>query len=352
MITDASLVQACLAGDKAAFSQLAQRHWERVRRVLLAAGVAVPSADDLLQEAFLEAFLNLDKLRDPTKFRAWVCGIGLNLAKMQWRQASKRPFQWHSLESMTDSLVDKRPLPEQQASEHETRRRLQQAIADLPPAEQEAILLVYRDGLSQRETAVSLGVSLSAVKVRVHRGRRRLRQLLTESPVGAMEVPMIEVVVQDMVKLFKTEEEVETDKGHHVVILQEKTGERQLPIWIGPCEAGLITVQVQGVEMERPLNYDLMKALLDVGQMQVKRAVVSKLHGKIFYGTLEVQTADGQQTDVDCRPSDAIVLALRLDIPIFVAPEVMETAGSTRAELQTKSITELASVLMVDDYSS
>lgn len=347
IVSEAALIQQCQSGNKAAFSQLASRHWERVRRVLLAAGVGPVDVDDLLQEAFLEAFLQIDKLRDPTKFRAWVCGIGLNLARMQWRQVTKRPFVWQSLESMADSLVDKRPLPEQEASQREANLRLRQAIADLPPAEQEAILLVYRDGLSHKETAVSLGVSLSAIKVRVHRGRRRLRHLLTTSTTGAKEVPMIRVVVQDIVKLFTSQENVEADRSHSVVLLKEKDGERLLPIWIGPCEADYIAVQLQKVETKRPLNYDLMKVLLDVGQMAVTRAIVSKIHETVFYGTLEVRTADGQQTDVDCRPSDAITLALRLGTPIFVAPEVMDTASSTKEELQAKSVTELASLLNV-----
>jgi DNA-directed RNA polymerase specialized sigma24 family protein len=87
--TDTALVNQSLNGDKAAFSLLVTRYLPRVRRVLLATVRNPNDVDDLLQETFLQAYLSLEKLRDPARFRAWVCGIGLNLARMEYRALPK-----------------------------------------------------------------------------------------------------------------------------------------------------------------------------------------------------------------------------------------------------------------------
>jgi bifunctional DNase/RNase len=211
----------------------------------------------------------------------------------------------------------------------------------LPAAEREAIFLVYQNGLSQKETAVSLGISLGAVKVRVHRGRRRLYQTL----VADQEVNMIEVVVKDMVQVFTKPDEADAVKAHSVMLLQEANGERLLPIWIGTHEADWIVLQLRQKEWKRPLSFDLIKALLDVGQMQVKRTLVTKLHESVFYGTLEISKPDGELAEVDCRPSDAITLALRVAAPILVAAEIIDANATTLAELQQKSVEEIVSML-------
>ena len=93
-LTDAVLVHQSLDGNKKAFSQLVTRHLPRVQRVLLAAVRHAEDVDDLLQETFLQAYLSLDSLRDPSRFRAWTCGIGLNLARMQYRALPKGLVSW------------------------------------------------------------------------------------------------------------------------------------------------------------------------------------------------------------------------------------------------------------------
>jgi RNA polymerase sigma-70 factor, ECF subfamily len=142
---DHDLIARSQSGDKHAFSRLVMRHWPHVQRVLLAAGVAPDEVEDVLQEAFLQAYLNLDNLRQPAKFRAWVCGIALNVARMGWRQ---RPFTLVSWEQVTESpLVDDQFLPDQAIDRYLLLDRLNEALADLPSSERKALLLIYRDGL-------------------------------------------------------------------------------------------------------------------------------------------------------------------------------------------------------------
>lgn len=352
-LSDAVLVKRCLAGDKAAFSALVTRHWGRVQRVLWALMPGQGDVDDLLQETFLEAYLSLHTLRQPDRFRAWACGIAVNLARRRLRILARPLFYWDELEGKETAVLDRRLSPEHVAEQREIAARLYQAIADLPPAEREAILLVYGNGLSHREAAARLNASLSAVKVRVHRGRRRLRaaleaeqdrpqpQAVRRSPLqqSIMEGLMLEVGIHDVLArpVEENSEDESEEKGvkqhysrsqHRIVVLKEKDGERALPIWIGPYEADAIIIRLIGKSLVRPITYDLIKSLLDLGNVHIEKASVSRLHENIFYGALTVKTGKKRKTaEVDCRPSDAISLAARMGVPIYVAADVMDKVG-------------------------
>jgi Uncharacterized conserved protein len=114
--------------------------------------------------------------------------------------------------------------------------------------------------------------------------------------------------------------------AQHLVILKEKEADRYLPIWIGSFEAQAIASKISGNPLGRPLTHDLMAtAFGDLG-ISVKRIVVTRLADQVFYARLYVKQ-DGRDLDFDARPSDAIALAVRVECPIFVATEVMETAG-------------------------
>src|SRR3979409_1169625 len=114
--------------------------------------------------------------------------------------------------------------------------------------------------------------------------------------------------------------------AQHLVILKEKGPAPSLPIWIGSFEAQAIATKISGNPLGRPLTHDLMAtAFGDLG-VSVKRIVVTRLADQVFYARLYVKQ-DGRDLDFDARPSDAIALAVRVECPIFVASEVMETAG-------------------------
>lgn len=114
--------------------------------------------------------------------------------------------------------------------------------------------------------------------------------------------------------------------NQRVVILKELEGERYLPIWIGHFEAEAIAMELQGVEAARPLPYDIMKSIIgDLGG-KVRRILVTGLRDDVFYATIVIEAA-GRQVEVDSRPSDAIALAVRTKVPIFVDESVMEKAG-------------------------
>ncbi len=114
--------------------------------------------------------------------------------------------------------------------------------------------------------------------------------------------------------------------NQRVVILKELEGERYLPIWIGHFEAEAIAMELQGVEAARPLPYDIMKKIIgDLGG-RVRRVLISGLREDVFYATIVIEAA-GRQIEVDSRSSDAIALAVRTKVPIFVDESVMDKAG-------------------------
>lgn len=111
-----------------------------------------------------------------------------------------------------------------------------------------------------------------------------------------------------------------------VVILKEKASERYLPIWIGHAEADAIAIKLQGVTVARPLTHDLLRSVIDTLGATIKFIVVNDLKNDNFFAKIALQV-DGKQIEVDSRPSDAIALAVRVEVPIFVDESVMDKAG-------------------------
>jgi bifunctional DNase/RNase len=111
-----------------------------------------------------------------------------------------------------------------------------------------------------------------------------------------------------------------------IVVLKEIKGDRYLPVWIGPFEAESITIALQEIEVSRPQTHDLLKNVITALNAQLTKVVISSLKDDIFYGTLLLES-DGEYLEVDARPSDAIAIAVRAHIPIFVNSRVMDEAG-------------------------
>lgn len=349
--TDAALVAHSLTGDRGAFARLVERHRAGVARLLRAMFANLADVEDLVQESFLRAYLDLDRLRDPGRFGVWVRSIAVNLARMELRAGRVTLV---SLEALEAGVTGPRRAPESQAERRELARRIRAAVAALPPAERAAIEQVYLHELSHRAAAEELDTTAGSIKVRVHRGRRRLQQSLAgELPGRArrMEDKMIEVTVADVLAKIAEDETlpavddsrpateqaeawlVRFSRGsHRAVLLAEKEGERVLPIWIGPVEGEAIAIQLQGRSPARPLTFDLLKDVLAAGDLQLRHAAISRLDECVYYASLVVQRNGAPVQEIDCRPSDAINLALRMEAPIFVAAEVMGQEGVVVAE--------------------
>jgi len=119
---------------------------------------------------------------------------------------------------------------------------------------------------------------------------------------------------------------VHMPSGQHVVILKEKETDRYLPIWIGIYEANAIALKITGITPERPITHDLLANILQSAEMRLKKIQVTSLTNEVFFARLFL-AVNGKEVEIDSRPSDAIALAVRVECPIFVAEEVMESAG-------------------------
>ena len=159
---------------------------------------------------------------------------------------------------------------------------------------------------------------------------------------------MIEVVI-DSIRISLVSQ-------YRIVLLREVDSERQLPIWIGPCEADAITIELQDVKVARPLTQDLLRNVISELGGTVSHVLIKELNESVFHARLFINIeGDREARENDCRPSDAIALAVRAKVPIFIAEEVMDVAGvepepDLQEEAQAQS-GEAADVGKLDAFS-
>lgn len=119
---------------------------------------------------------------------------------------------------------------------------------------------------------------------------------------------------------------VDLRNQQQVVVLKEELEEHYLPIWIGPAEADAIAIKLQGLSVPRPLTHDLVCSVIEYLGAKVDSVVIAELRNDIFYAEI-ILKVDGEELQVDSRPSDALALAVRTQSPIFVEESVLDAAG-------------------------
>jgi len=111
-----------------------------------------------------------------------------------------------------------------------------------------------------------------------------------------------------------------------IVVLKAKDQDLFLPIWIGPFEAEAITIALQEVEVSRPQSHDLLYKLLQLLNARLEKVIISSIKDDVYYATLIV-THEGKSLEIDARPSDAVALALRAHVSLWVEKVVMDEAA-------------------------
>ena len=130
---------------------------------------------------------------------------------------------------------------------------------------------------------------------------------------------------------------------HRVVVLRETDSKRYLPIWIGPFEADAIAMAIQGHEPQRPMTHDLLKALIGDLDSQITHILVNDIQDNTFFARIVIEQR-GRTIEVDARPSDAVALAVRTEVPIYIADHVLEQAGVFFDEDEQPGSAEAASL--------
>ena len=187
---DATLLQRIRRNDPLAFEDLVERYGDRLYRFALRTCGTREDAQDILQETFVQAFRSLSTVEHPEALRSWLYRVAANACLMLRRKRKSEPDRDLSVEDLVPSgaagegppveIPDPGALPDELAARAEWHERVHRAIGDLPPAYR--IVLVMRDieQLSTQEVATALGLEVSAVKMRLHRARLKVRQRLEE----------------------------------------------------------------------------------------------------------------------------------------------------------------------------
>jgi RNA polymerase sigma factor (sigma-70 family) len=326
--TDAELVTLARSGDRQAFDRLVCRYEAMAHRLVRRMVADREIARELAQEGLLQAYISLPHLQEAAQFGSWLYGIVLNVCRNYLRE---RKRDCYSLEGFVGGLRCDAPWlalatpdPQVLAEERELHRRVLQAVSALSPSDRAAALLFYYEGLSLREIAAILEVSVVAVKSRLHNARKRLReQLLPVYPEMDRRIrsagrrrKMVPVTVADV---------AEQEKGWFVALVNEQR-DRFLPIWIGQPEATAIALGMRSDPGWRPLTFTLMANMLAALDAQLLEARVEALRDNTFFAVLKLRAGETVR-EIDARPSDAIALALRTRSPIYVAEEVLASAG-------------------------
>jgi RNA polymerase sigma-70 factor, ECF subfamily len=181
---EAQMIAKILAGDSQLFHELIRPYERRIYVMALSFLHNEADAEDTAQEAFLKAFRNLSSFRGEAKFGTWLVSITLNEARSRIR--GRNTMKMESLDEPPDDhgptspylLRDWKEIPSEALERKEVRLLLEQAITGLPLIYREVFQLRDIDQLSINEAAAALGISIAAVKVRLHRARMMLQKKL------------------------------------------------------------------------------------------------------------------------------------------------------------------------------
>lgn len=180
---EVALIAAVLNGERERFHDLILPYERQVYLTALSLVKNETEAEDVAQEAILRAYRKLASFRGDAKFSTWLIAITLNEARTRLREEKRATFD--SLDDHTEdgdytpaALTDWREVPSEALERQEIRALMRQAIADLPPAFREVVILRNMQELSVTETSEALGISVALVKVRLHRARLLLQKRL------------------------------------------------------------------------------------------------------------------------------------------------------------------------------
>ncbi len=120
---------------------------------------------------------------------------------------------------------------------------------------------------------------------------------------------------------------IERNTNTPIVVLQEKDGDRMIPIYIGHAEANAIAMELAEVKFERPLTHDLMQQVIIGLGAELSRVVLTRVEKSTYYAELHLRR-DDHIIQIDARPSDSIAIALRLKAPIFAAEDLLNISSS------------------------
>ena len=217
-------------------------------------------------------------------------------------------------------------------------RDIQRVLADPSEATVREVLAIHRAWLEKRLTQVA--GRLEAIDRIVKEGMfvKQPNQVVEDGFV-AVRVEEVRAQIPSAVRWREFREKMpghydEEPHEMHFVVLVANSG-RRLQMWMGKFEADALKLHLDGLKTERPMTYDLMLDAFNRHAVSVLRADVLRVVDGVFFARL-ITKSDGRMEELDCRPSDALNLAVRANVPIAVAQTLLDEAGiDARSDLTT-----------------
>jgi RNA polymerase sigma-70 factor (ECF subfamily) len=186
-LPDSEIVKRVRAGDRALFEILMRRHNQRIYRAARAIVKNEAEVEDVMQQAYINAFTHLHQFEERSQFSTWLMRIAVNEAigrRQKMRVAAMTEHVEEGPDDPMDTITSVQPTPEHQAYASELQRVLEEAVDGLPDTYRSVFMLRDIEGLSTFETGEGLGLGEEAVKTRLHRARAMIRAAVT-SRIGA-----------------------------------------------------------------------------------------------------------------------------------------------------------------------
>jgi RNA polymerase sigma-70 factor (ECF subfamily) len=336
-LDDATLVASVLAGEREAFDFLLQRYSSSVLRVCTVLLGNTVEAQDIVQEASLQVFLGLSRLREPARFASWFHAIAANLARSALRRRRECSLDALSDDGMMQTLWIDAPLTlEEYQAEKEMHEIILLALQDLSPVNRQAVIGFYLQGYNYEELSQLLSVPVSTIKGRLFQGRQQLKTLL-QPLADTLFLPLKKqgkeqnMTTSDLVELQIHSVRLLLLTQHYVAVLRAPDSERGLAIRLSPSEADALAVSfgahTNKDEWTFPYLQDLSQRLLESLGAQLQRVMINALAGQTLYATLTI--VQGEQTrEIDMRLSESLALAMRVGAPIFITRSLFENVAT------------------------
>jgi RNA polymerase sigma factor (sigma-70 family) len=344
-ICEGDLVRRARAGDAGAFALLVERRFGSARALAVRLGAHPDDVDDIVQEAFLQAFASLGRLRDPDRFGAWLADMVRNISRAAARQAP--------LMLLADWPEDLHPASAQgqpSAEDLDRAEALRGAVAGLPGGQRRAVELYYFADLPTGQIARSPG----AAKASLHKARRRLREHITVSrpdliPAVPRRITMTTVRIAHLEPHFDTQLDGTTAARRILVVLADEPGRRAMRLWL-PARHGKALWRILGRpsrdseppsrDSEPPLPpkrhappgglpvreftpEDMASRLLGAAAAAVTGVDIDELGPGVLAAQIKVTGPAGTR-QVTAPPGSALALAAALDVPVRVADALMD----------------------------
>jgi RNA polymerase sigma factor (sigma-70 family) len=335
--TETELVALAQAGDVDAFAQLI----ERTRVIALALAfrlIANPeTVRDVVQEAILQAFLSLDRLRDTTRFRPWFYGIVLNLCRTWLHEQNTPTLSLEVLATQGQAVLCSGflevPDPSETVAEQELYQLVQQMVQGLSSINRSVIWLFYYEQMSMQEIATQLALSPSAVKNRLHKGRKELRrQLLVAYPEREPRQQVTSGKRRRDIMLQVKVDPVVLHPSQPLIVLREVDGPYALPVRLRGRDDVQLALDLLDPAREDRLRadpaLDFTQQLVLAVQESIEEVQIDALEPHLFYATVRLRQGT-RLHEIKTTVSVALFAARSAQCPILVSEALMKEQGVT-----------------------